>query len=171
MLEPQNSPPARDDLIQRLMHAMWSAGQAMKRDVAPLLAREHGMEFKHYVLLDRVASGALYPRELSTCLALPPSHISRVLDELSGHGLLRRSLDPHDSRRVRLEITPQGHALLEATRATMTQVVEQGLAAFSLEEVRTVTSALERIAAAMQESGNGPCPQPQRPEELEESQP
>ena len=46
--------PDPSDHSARVMAAMWKAGQVMKNHVAPMLEREHGVEFKHFVVLERI---------------------------------------------------------------------------------------------------------------------
>ena len=146
--------PDPSDHSARIMAAMWKAGQVMKNHVAPMLEREHGVEFKHFVVLERIATytsegEAIYPRQLALSMMIAPSHISRMLEELSTLGLITRSLDPVDSRRTRLLITEKGQGVLEATRATMSGIVGRALEGLEQGEAETFTHGLERLLEAM----------------------
>jgi len=141
--------PDPSDHSARVMAAMWKAGQVMKNHVAPMLEREHGVEFKHFVVLERIEGGAIYPRQLALSMMIAPSHISRMLEELSQLELISRSLDPVDSRRTRLLITEKGQGVLEGTRATMSGIVGRALAGLERGEVETFTHGLERLLEAM----------------------
>jgi len=143
------STPDPSNHSARVMAAMWKAGQVMKNHVAPMLEREHGVEFKHFVVLERIEGGAIYPRQLALSMMIAPSHISRMLEELSGFELISRSLDPVDSRRTRLVITEKGGQVLEATRATMSAIVGRALEGLEPGEADTFTHGLERLLEAM----------------------
>lgn len=121
----------------------------MKRHVAPLLAREHGVDFKDFVALEAIEGGANYPRLVCDRLAVAPSGVSRMLDDLVKRDLVTRHLDVHDSRRVRLEITEQGHAVLHAARSTMHTLLDESLAHFPPQQVESFTHTLSRLAELM----------------------
>ena len=145
-------PSLQNDLSShsaRIMAAMWKAGQVMKNHIAPMLEREHGLEFKHFVVLERIEGGAIYPRQLALSMMIAPSHISRMLEELGQFELITRSLDPEDSRRVRLLITEKGQNVLSATRITMSSIVQKALDGLEREDIETFTHGLERLTDTM----------------------
>lgn len=151
---PAGSPPYEPSPAARLMSAWWNLGQTIKRCVVPTLEREHGMDFKDFLVLEGIDRGARYPSLLAERMGVPPSHVSRLLDEHARKGLLRRSLDPLDSRRVRLEITERGELALRATRATVVGLLERATADLPPERVAALADALLRMSATLAEAGD-----------------
>lgn len=121
----------------------------MKRFVAPMLEREHGADFKDFVALGAIESGSNYPRLMCDRLAMTPSGISRMLDDLVKRDLVRRHLDPQDSRRVRLEITPKGAAVLHATKSTMLGLLERGLSELPPAQVQLFAETLQHLSETL----------------------
>jgi DNA-binding MarR family transcriptional regulator len=77
-----------------------------------------------------------------------------MLENLTKRDLLIRSLDTEDSRRVKLEITPKGIEVLDATRGTMARLVERGLVTLPKEQVNSFIDTLIHIANAMSEKND-----------------
>lgn len=121
----------------------------MKSRVAPMLEREHGIHFRHFVILGHIHSGVKYPKQLADLMFTLPSMVSRILEELQSKAFISRSLDPEDSRRIRLEITPDGTKVLLATRQTMQQITEGALA--HLGDLEEFTDTLERLVLALEQ--------------------
>lgn len=143
-----------EDLIPRpetgrLLDAWWGASQAMKRHVAPLLEREHGLDFKDFLLLDAIFSGARFPGQIVERLAIPPSNVSRILDDLTHRNLVQRTLDEQDSRRVRLTLTGAGDEALKGARATMTLLMEAALHSMPDADLNAFTRGLQQLHATL----------------------
>jgi DNA-binding MarR family transcriptional regulator len=133
----------------RIGRAIWQAGLAMKCRVAPMLEREHGIHFGHYIILSHIHNGIIYPKQLADRMGTPPSMVSRILEELQSKTFISRSLDPEDSRRIRLELTPDGTKVLLATRQTMQHVTNSALA--HLGDLEEFTDTLERLVLALEQ--------------------
>src|SRR3954468_21834198 len=98
-------------LILRLARASaWRLGRSLA---------ESGLGWADYAVLHHLdAQGPVAQRELAAALRIQPSNIVALLDELQRRGLLKRSPDPADRRRHRVELTARGHAVLvRATKA------------------------------------------------------
>jgi DNA-binding MarR family transcriptional regulator len=134
-----------------VIDAWWTFAQVMKRNVAPILEREHQMDFGDFMALNTIDRGANYPGLLCERTSISPSGISRMLENLTKRDLVRRSLDTEDSRRVRLEITPKGFEVLNATRSTMARLVERGLVTLPQEQVKAFIDTLVHLADTMSE--------------------
>ena len=90
------------------------------------------------------APGALAERERVT----PPS-MNRTLNTLEQSGLVTRSPDPDDARKVIVTVTEAGLAVIRETRRLRTRWFSQQLAALSGEErasLEAVIPVLRRIA-------------------------
>jgi DNA-binding MarR family transcriptional regulator len=82
-----------------------------------LFLREHGMTTTQYNVLRvlRCAEpGGLSCSELGTRLAGADPDITRILDRLARHGLVRRHRDARDRRAVLTEITEEGARMLDS---------------------------------------------------------
>jgi DNA-binding MarR family transcriptional regulator len=85
-------------------------------------------------------------RELADALGLPESRIVGLVDVLEGHGLVERRTDPRDRRARQLNLTAEGHAVLDRLMeiaATHEAWFTEGL---SREERQMLIEVLDRIA-------------------------
>ncbi|GHF52144.1 MarR family winged helix-turn-helix transcriptional regulator [Deinococcus metalli] len=160
---PADTPSAASEAaVTELMSAWWAATQAMKRHVAPMLAREHGLEFKDFVALSAIESGANYPGLICGRLTMTPSTVSRVIDDLVKGGLIVRRLDDADSRRVQLHLTPAGEDVLRATRQTMHAVLQRGLSGLPEAQVLAFAQVLRQLGTTFHQvdAPTEPTPHP-----------
>ena len=103
-------------------------------------------------------------RDLAGCLHVDASNVTDIVDRLEEHGLVVRTVDPHDRRVRRIVVTPEGEEL-------RTKLFEQALATapmrspLNLQEQQTLCELLGRIAepAGAPLLGLGPEPYDQRP--------
>ena len=154
---PTSSPEAQSS-GEQLLSAWWNFGQVLKRHVAPMLEREHNVDFKDFVALSAIEAGANYPSLMCERMAMTPSGVSRILEDLTRRQLVVRTLDPHDSRRVRLQITPKGEDVLRAARSTMLGLLNEGLTQLPSTQVQlfveTITQLNDLMARATETPGN-----------------
>lgn len=142
-----NAPPA--PLASQLFSAWWELTQLLKRQVMPVLAREHGLDFKDFISLSAIERGARYPGLLCERMSLSPSGASRIVDDLVKGGMIERQLDPGDLRRVQLQLTPRGAAALEGARATMIALLDRSLHGLSEAQVSAFVTALHHLTLNM----------------------
>ena len=119
--------------LLRVVHALKnSSGDA--RDRAPL------------VLLHPLAHlGPLRQGALAELVHIDPSTVSRHVAALVGQGLVRRVADASDGRASRLVVTDAGAAALEALRRERTAVIERATAAWSADDLATLTRLFGRL--------------------------
>jgi DNA-binding MarR family transcriptional regulator len=141
-----------DKQASNVLDAWWTFAQVMKRNVAPMLEREHQMDFGDFMVLNTIDRGANYPGLLCERASISPSGVSRMLETLTKRDLVLRSLDTEDSRRIKLEITPKGFEVLNATRGTMLRLVERSLFTLPKEQVKGFVDTLTHLAATMGET-------------------
>lgn len=107
---PSERADPRDRLIDELsgltLPLMWSLRQAATRAFEPL-----GFRPVKALVLGMIASGTRTPSELSELLDTTPPMMSSMLADLEERGLIARSTDPDDRRRVRVETTAAGRAM------------------------------------------------------------
>ena len=141
-------------LILRLARASaWRLGRSLT---------ESGLRWSDYAVLHHLElQGPVAQRELAAALRIQPSNIVALLDELQRRGLLKRSSDPADRRRHRVELTPRGHAVLvRATKAARAAEADL-LAPLSASERGEFHAYLVRLTAhTCDGSGFGCAPRP-----------
>jgi DNA-binding MarR family transcriptional regulator len=89
-------------------------------------------------------------KELAAIEGIAAPTLTRLIDELAGRGLVRRTRDVEDGRSARVAITDDGHALLDDLRRTGTFLLWEKLEELTATERQTVLAALpvmERLAA------------------------
>jgi DNA-binding MarR family transcriptional regulator len=91
--------------------------------------------------------------ELALILHLHPSTITGIVQRLVHRGLLERTADPADSRRVRLRLKPAGRAYTRATRGTVERAVSDALVRAGAANVERARKVLAEIARALPGSG------------------
>jgi DNA-binding MarR family transcriptional regulator len=60
--------------------------------------------------------GSATPSDLARMESVTPPAINRTVNALEAAGLVRRVGDPDDGRRIIVEVTDEGHALIDETR-------------------------------------------------------
>ena len=146
---PPPTPPAAglsDDEISRFLRGIWRFNQALGQLLKPKLEQQYGIDPKEYYLLHSISRGAVYPKVLADTLHLPFSLVSRHLDALSKAGLLLRQLDPEDSRRVRLTLTPRGEEVLLAVRGVVHRSASERLKGLDSASLAALMHAVDLIS-------------------------
>lgn len=94
------------------------------------LVEEHGVSLGHYGILITLVSApgmALRMGELGARRLVSPSKISRVVDELERHRLVKRTRDPEDGRSFLATLTASGLRKLREAQVTHHAVVRERL--------------------------------------------
>lgn len=105
-----------------------------------------GMRPRHYGALAAIATApAGSQMELGQRLAVVPSAIVAVVDELVSLGAVERTVDATNRRRTIITTTPDGLRLLDRAAAIGRAVDEECFAALSAEERTILTSLLARV--------------------------
>ncbi|WP_333769998.1 MarR family winged helix-turn-helix transcriptional regulator [Streptomyces sp. IBSBF 2435] len=117
---------------------------ARGRLAAELSAR--GLRLWHMAVLAALADfGPHSQRDLAERLAIDPSDIVKVLDDLAGAGHVTRTRDPVDRRRLRVCLTPDGRAALSSLIVEAEAVQAGLLAPLTPAERATLHELLRRI--------------------------
>jgi MarR family transcriptional regulator, lower aerobic nicotinate degradation pathway regulator len=127
-------------LIFRLARASaWRLGRSL---------READLRWAEYAVLHHLdAQAPIAQRDLARALRIQPSNLVVILDQLSDRGLLRRSPDPADRRRHRLELTAKGRTALERAREATGRAERELLEPLSPPERREFRGLLIRLTA------------------------
>ncbi|MGE3288090.1 MAG: MarR family winged helix-turn-helix transcriptional regulator [Pseudonocardia sp.] len=113
----------------------------LNRALAPLELRS-----RHYTVLLAAAGAGRSQRELGELLAIDPSAVVAIVDDLERGGLVRREPDPTDRRTRRVVATEAGRVRMREARAGARSVEEALLAELDDAERATLLALLTRIA-------------------------
>jgi DNA-binding MarR family transcriptional regulator len=87
-------------------------GQLVRR-----LRAERSFPLSHASVLGRLdREGARSVSELAVAERMRPQSMAQTVAELESDGFVGRRPDPHDRRRALVELSPEGHAALDADR-------------------------------------------------------
>jgi MarR family transcriptional regulator, lower aerobic nicotinate degradation pathway regulator len=102
---------------------------------------------RHYAVLALAAEhGGLPQRELGEVLAVDPSAIVALVDDLERASLVRRQLRDGDRRTRLVVVTGEGKGLLEQAQALAARVHDDLLAPLSEQERADLMGLLRRVA-------------------------
>lgn len=93
----------------------------------------------------RGAPFALSPGELLHATLVSSATMTHRVDRLSARGLVSRAPDPHDRRGVRVGLTADGHARVEAAVADLVLAEERLLRSLSVPDRETLAGLLRRV--------------------------
>lgn len=104
-------------------------------------------------LLSRLEQGGpMTGAELAKLEHISPQSVGATVASLEARGLIARSADPGDGRRVILSLTGSGARTVDAKRSARTEQLSRALAALSPQERAQLQAALpllERLAAEL----------------------
>jgi DNA-binding MarR family transcriptional regulator len=87
---------------------------------------------------------------LAQILHLHPSTLTPILVRLEGRGLLVRTADPRDRRRVTVRLTAQGRRLARASSGEVEQAVKRVLADSRKADIEATRAVLRRLIEALE---------------------
>lgn len=122
-------------LLRRRLRQLPSPGEATIPQMAVLVRLQRG--------------GPATNAELAKVEQISPQSMQATLKELEAKGMVARSADPRDGRRVVLALTPVGEKAIAAKRAVRAQQLAAGMADLSDSDVAALRAAapvLERLA-------------------------
>ncbi len=110
------------DQAAAFLREMQGLHQSLFRQLVPVL-EQHGIDPRLYFLLKHIEQGAIHPGAIAKAVHLPNSVVTRHLDQLVDRGLLERSLDAEDSRRIKLTLTKDGVRVARDASRTVCNIV------------------------------------------------
>ncbi|GAA2017948.1 hypothetical protein GCM10009839_12440 [Catenulispora yoronensis] len=148
MDDPQALPPSLTALTTYLLSR---TGKTARSLLAGRFAERRLRLWHHAVLAALSDFGPHAQRELAVRLAVDPSDIAKILDELAGDGRVDRVRDPADRRRVTATLTDAGRALLAELDAEAAAVQDEVLAPLSTDERDQLKTLLTKVFTHMSE--------------------
>ncbi|MDR0481324.1 MAG: MarR family transcriptional regulator [Gallionellaceae bacterium] len=105
-----------------------------------------------YVALVMIANGtATRPGDISKKIQHDPGAMTRLIDKLEQHGLVRRVSDPNDRRALNLELTAHGKALYPKVIKVTMDVMNRSLSGFTQAEAQQLEDMLQRMIANVEQ--------------------
>ena len=103
---------ARDAMVEEAA-ALYGQASRLMDPVRLRIWEEQGITFPQLRILFRLrANSGIDLRTLADGLGISPSAASQQVDKLVERGFIYRSEDPHDRRRLRLQLTPHAEESL-----------------------------------------------------------
>jgi DNA-binding MarR family transcriptional regulator len=116
-----------------------------------------GLLFIDYSVLRLLQlAGAPYrmsPTELSEIVLRSSGGMTQILDRLESAGLVERSADPSDRRKVVVGLTPDGLRTAERANASYRRARERLLGALSADEIEQLDAAVHRLLDVLSADG------------------
>ncbi len=143
----------RDRLIAELAREVRLLAREMVRFYAAV-ADQVGLPVTDLACLGTLRDrGRATPGELAVELGLSNSAVSRMIDRLERRGYVRRIPDPHDRRRVIVELVPDSQTPIVGLFAGQVVHTAESVADLSESELRLLLRYLrERTAASREEA-------------------
>jgi MarR family transcriptional repressor of emrRAB len=141
--------PVQDLVLLRLikhLSAQFSAN--LGRMVRPAGLNE--VAFRTLMMLYANAEHGVHASLLSEATGETRTNMTRICDELERKGLLQRHPGVEDRRRVVLELTRKGDALIERLLPKVWSELQRGMNTLSSSEKRDLERLLKKLAAAFE---------------------
>jgi DNA-binding MarR family transcriptional regulator len=154
--------PVKEAIVARLTILARHTAQ-VRRDALHSGGLGHG-QYKVLLMLRR--SGPSYecsPSRLADLLGLTRGALSARLGPIEEAGLITRTHETGDRRRVRVRLTAAGHAAFEAQAGSEDAGESALLAALTEPERRTLSDLLRKLVLAAETEHGGPAPAPPGP--------
>ncbi|WP_354642768.1 MarR family winged helix-turn-helix transcriptional regulator [Kitasatospora camelliae] len=144
--DPDGSPTAPPPSLAGLSTYLLSRiGKESRSRLAGRLA-ERGLRLWHMAVLAALADfGPHVQRDLAVRLAIHPSDVAKVVEDLAAAGRVERTRDPADRRRVLVAVTPEGAAALAELRREAEAVQDDLLAPLDPAERALLAGMLTRV--------------------------
>ena len=138
------------------------AHAAVSQQLEAELEAAHGMPLRSFTVLlelDSAPGSRMRMSDLAIAVGLSRSGLSRLVDRLCADGLIDRAECVHDARGSFAVLTDAGAARLQETRADHTSAVRRHFVdLFTADELRELSSYLERVPASGSAAPQGPPP-------------
>jgi len=149
---PSAPPPPAFAFLQRV----WHLNHALEQVSVAMFSRSGVTAPQRFLLRCIAESSGVTAGQLAALLHVDPGTVSASLKRLEGKGLVTRRRDRRDARRVCLELTKAGRALVRPGDGTVEAAVVRLLAETRPGEVANASALLSRLAALLgEESARG----------------
>lgn len=136
-----------DDQRERFRRELTNASRAFKAAAVQRM-RTLGVHAGQNFLLDALrAEEPLTPGELARRMRVEVPTVVRMAQRMEAAGMLRRSVDPDDRRRLLITLTPKGRSAAQAIPPLLDGLAEEALAGLDAAERDSIVRLLARVSA------------------------
>jgi DNA-binding MarR family transcriptional regulator len=108
--------------------------------------KEYGLSTQSWLILTVIGRFApLSPSEVADHTSVRRDRISRIVDQLVDHGLVKRQLSESDRRRMVLTLAPKGKHVYDELEVVARQIEIEVLAGLAKAEREALSNALSKI--------------------------
>jgi DNA-binding MarR family transcriptional regulator len=138
--------PGADLLSTMLVRAVERLSEAISASIAKVW-RAHGISHAagNALAVIEGAGRAMTPGEVSQAMHVTSGSITSLVDTLEKRGLVGRASHAEDRRKVLIDITPEGQALLDRALPSIQLVVGQLVAGLSDADRRRMFALVEKL--------------------------
>ncbi|AIZ46488.1 hypothetical protein QR90_05400 [Deinococcus radiopugnans] len=140
-------PSLSTEQVGRFMGALWRFGRSFRQELDALLLAQGELDSPRFNVLQGIRSGHSYPKALAAHLHMPPTLLSRYLDQLCKQNLIERQIDTEDSRRIHLNLTPEGERLAASVIQSFLGLAAARMHDIDPERLGVLTALLEQLDA------------------------
>lgn len=138
-----SSKPTLEDSVefgQAFRHFMGS----LKVNVRDKVKEDLGFEFTDFPILFLIRNGRVYPTQISETMRVSASMVSHMIDRTLKAKLIERQIDTEDSRKIRLNLTPEGERILKLVNDVYLQfILASGV---DQSDLQHATAVLKKLA-------------------------
>jgi DNA-binding MarR family transcriptional regulator len=135
--------------VLEFMRLMWAVDHQLQ-SVSKRMAGRLGLTAPQRLAVRFIGREAgLGPGELAGLLHLDPGTITGIVKRLEDAGLIERTRDPTDTRRVHLALTGKGQALNRRRRGTVEAAVRRTLAGVTAADLESASRVMRQLASEL----------------------
>lgn len=114
--------------VTTFLRNMYGLNLSIVQQLTPMLEAQLGIDMRLYFILHIINDqGIGFPSAIAQAIRLPNSLVTKHLDQLAQKGFLERSMDPEDSRRIRVKLTAKGVEAMHGADLILADQVGQRL--------------------------------------------
>lgn len=130
----------------RFLRTLWRLNHALERRSSRMKVKLGITAQQRHVLRCLGTTDGITAGALADLMHLDPGTLSAAVRRLELRGLVERTRDAADTRRVRLNLTKAGRRLDRPTKHTVEEAIEQLLAETSPADITRVSRVLQRLS-------------------------
>ncbi|WP_345572478.1 MarR family transcriptional regulator [Nonomuraea rosea] len=134
----------REELIRRIIETQRGLGRLFAQHQSPLFSSNLTMRQLKVVMLLSIG-GSASGQDLAHALGVGLGTVTGIVDRLVAHGLVSRHEDPQDRRVRRVELTPEGAALVEEINNAGMEQYQRLMDHLDTETLRALDHAVRAI--------------------------
>jgi DNA-binding MarR family transcriptional regulator len=134
----------RQDLIHRISETQRGLGRLFTQQQSPLFASNLTMR-QLRVVMQLSLHGSASGQDLAHTLGVGLGTVTGIVDRLVAQGLVSRHEDPNDRRVRRVELTPEGAALVEEINNAGLEHYHRIMSHLDTDTLRALDQATRRI--------------------------